>query len=132
MHPGEQSRTAWLVRLTAGSQPAKGSWLGITVAFVDDTCIFAAELWEYGGTATWVFVTLGVEDSEEIEAHTPPRTGFGSVRVSVRIGDTEWKTSVFPDSSSGSYVLPVKRAIRDKEGIDVGDVVEVHLKVLTG
>lgn len=106
-------------------------WLGITVGPVDDTYTFSAELWEYSGAAAWFFVTLSVEDSEEIEAQTPPRTGFGSVRVSVRIGETEWKTSVFPDSSAGSYVLPVKRVIREKEGIDVGDVVEVHLRVLT-
>ena len=99
---------------------------------MDDTYTFSAELWEYSGAAAWVCVTLGVEDSEEIEAQTPLRTGFGSVRASVRIGETEWKTSVFPESSSASYVLPVKRAIRDKEGLDVGDVVEVHLQVLTG
>ena len=120
------------MRLTAGSHSAKGSWLGITVGAVDHTYTFSAELWEYGGTATWVFVSLSIEDSDEIEEQAPPRTGFGSVRVSVRIGDTKWKTSLFPDSSSGSYVLPVKRAIRDKAGIDVGDVVEVHLRVLSG
>ena len=99
---------------------------------MDDTYTFSAELWEYSGAAAWVFVTLGVEDSEEIEAQTPPRTGFGSVRVLVRIGETEWKTSVFPDSASGSYVLPVKRAIREKEEIEAGDMVEVHLRVVTG
>ena len=34
-----------------------------------------------------------------------------------------WQTSVFPDNESEGFVLPVKKAVRRAEAIDVGDVV---------
>jgi hypothetical protein len=48
--------------------------------------------------------------------------------VHVRIGSSEFDTSIFP--SDDSYVLPVKRAVRDREGIDRGDPVAVELEVV--
>lgn len=59
----------------------------------------------------------------------PPR-GFGSVRVEATVGGTTWRTSVFPDSRGGSYVLPVKRAVREAEDLDDGDQVTVTLRPL--
>ncbi len=40
------------------------------------------------------------------------KPGFGSIRVTARIGETAWATSVFPDKASGGWVLPVKKAVR--------------------
>ena len=45
------------------------------------------------------------------------------------IGKTSWKTSVFPDSKSGSYVLAVKAEVRKAEKIKVGDAVPVTIVV---
>ena len=90
---------------------------------------FTAELYEWTGDAAWVFVTLPVDLAEDIRDMDLPRRGFGSVKVRVRIGATEWRTSVFPDSRSGSYVLPVKRAVRDAEGIDLGDRVDFEIDI---
>jgi len=52
----------------------------------------------------------------------------------VRVGEghrddrsSTWSTSVFPDASSGSYLLPVKAAVRRTEGIDHGDLVTARL-----
>jgi hypothetical protein len=59
----------------------------------------------------------------------PPR-GFGSVRVRATVGGTTWTTSVFPDSTRGAYVLPVKKAVRRAEGLDEGDPADVVLEVL--
>jgi hypothetical protein len=52
------------------------------------------------------------------------------VRVRAAIGATTWTTSVFPDSGSGSYVLPVNKAVRRAEGLDEGDDVQVELDLL--
>ena len=57
--------------------------------------------------------------SDEI-AETGRAGGFGSVRVEVVCGSTTWRTSVFPDSDRGCYVLPLKKAVRTAEGIEVG------------
>ena len=93
---------------------------------------FSAEVWEHDGDAAWHFLTVPGDESDEIRELAPTRRGFGSVRVAVEIGDTRWHTSVFPDATSGCYVLPVKREVREREGIDAGDVVDVALTVVTG
>ncbi|MGY6501925.1 MAG: DUF1905 domain-containing protein [Acidimicrobiales bacterium] len=91
---------------------------------------FSAELWEWTGKAAWFFVTLPVDDAEDIRELVPERRGFGSVRVDVELGSSRWRTSLFPDSASGSYVLPIKKEVRRREGIDEGDTVDVTVHVL--
>lgn len=94
---------------------------------------FDAELWRWDARRgdSWVFVSVPPEASEEIrERHHAPRRGFGSVRVRATIGGSTWTTSIFPDSARGCYVLPVKRAVRTAEDLDVGDVATVSLELI--
>lgn len=92
---------------------------------------FDAELWRWDGAAAWHFVTLPAELADDVAARTEGRRrGFGSVRVRARIGGTAWKTSIFPDTRSGSFLLPVKQEVRRREGVEDGDVVVVDLEVL--
>jgi Domain of unknown function (DUF1905) len=92
---------------------------------------FRAELWRYDGEAGWFFVSLPTELADAIRAEQGPLTrGFGAVKVSVRIGSSQWATSVFPDRARGTYLLPVKRSIRLAEGVDAGDTIPVELTVL--
>lgn len=93
---------------------------------------FEGVLWEYEGEAPWVFVTMPVEDATMIRETVPPKSGFGSIRVEVTLGETTWKTSIFPDRDSGSYVLPVKRMVREAEGVEPGDSVKVEFLVVDG
>jgi hypothetical protein len=57
-------------------------------------------------------------------------SGFGSVRVEALIGATRWTTSLFPDARRGTYLLPVKKAVRKVEGLVDGSTARVHLVVL--
>ncbi len=94
---------------------------------------FDAPLWEWSARRLdrWTFVGLPEDAADEIaERAEPVARGFGSLRVEVRIGTTTWRTSIFPSGASGTYVLPVKRAVREREGIGTGDVVHVQLTVL--
>jgi hypothetical protein len=76
---------------------------------------------------SWVFVTVPPDLSEAVRAiPRPPSPGFGSVKVNATIGGSRWSTSIFPESESRCYVLPVKRPIRTAEGVDVGDAVAVR------
>jgi len=103
---------------------------------VSRTVSFAGELflWSEG---SWHFVRLPEDAAEEVRDavddlwHAPPR-GFGSVKVRARIGETTWETSVFPEKDSGSFVLPVKKAVRDAEGVTADDLVRVELEVEPG
>ena len=97
--------------------------------------VFSAKLWLWtarkeSSAASWVFVTVPKDDSEDIRDGVERKAGFGSVKVVAQIGETRWKTSVFPDSESGCYVLPIKKAVRASEGIDTGDTAEVDIELL--
>ena len=54
---------------------------------------------------------------------------FGSLAVSVEIGRSTWSTSLFFDSNTNTYLLPLKADIRRQEHIDEGDTVTVRLAV---
>jgi hypothetical protein len=74
---------------------------------------FIEELRLYHGDGAWYFITLPVEYAEEIKYITLPlKRGFGSIKVSATIGSTTWNTSIFPDSKSKSYLLPIKKEVR--------------------
>ena len=91
---------------------------------------FAAPLWRYPAADGWHFVSLPAEVSAEITDVTAgARRGFGSVRVAARVGDTSWRTSIFPDSKAGVFLLPVKKAVRTAEHLEVGDEVRTQLQV---
>ena len=89
-----------------------------------------AELYLWKPEGSWVFATVPLDVSDEIDEIVPDRRGFGSVRVEVHVGDTTWRTSVFPDSASGCFVLPVKQSVRQAERVDVGDEIDLELTVL--
>jgi len=91
---------------------------------------FDAELWEHSGPAAWYFVSLPEEIADEIDdAYGGAAGGFGSVRVDVRIGTTAWSTSIFPDRKRGTYLLPIKKAVRVAERLSDGSPVRVDLTV---
>jgi hypothetical protein len=45
------------------------------------------------------------------------------------VGLTTWSTSLFPDTKRGTFILPMKKAVRLKEQLDEGDIVHVHLTI---
>ncbi|MCU7723365.1 DUF1905 domain-containing protein [Actinoplanes sp. KI2] len=94
---------------------------------------FESELWIWTARRddSWTFVSLPVDASDEIRDRTGgQRRGFGSVRVQARVGTTIWRTSIFPDSRTGAYVLPIKQAVRTANGLKPGDRVGVSVEVL--
>jgi hypothetical protein len=94
--------------------------------------VFDAELWIWDARRgdSWTFVSLPGDASEEIrEQAGGPRRGFGSLRVRVTVGGSTWRTSIFPDSTR-KYVLPIKRAVREAEGLDAGDVATLTVELV--
>ncbi len=91
---------------------------------------FVSKLWVWPGEkAQWRFVTVPKDISYMIRGRVKRKNGFGSIRVRTKVGKTSWDTSIFPDSKSGTYLLPVKASVRRTEGIDDGDSVSVTLVV---
>ena len=81
------------------------------------------------------WVPLTGEAAEAVAAHElmrrmelGKRRGFGSVKVTARIGGSEWQTSLFPQKSGG-WFLPIKKPVRQAEALAWGDLVEVELEL---
>ena len=93
---------------------------------------FRAELSEHspGEPGSFHFLTLPADLADDVAAEAGPREGFGSVRVEVRIGTTTWRTSLFPDSAQGTFVLPVKKSVRRDEDLEHGTSCDVTLSVV--
>ena len=109
-----------------GEEPCPVCWPGYR------TFTVKATVWLYQGEAAWHFISVPEETSETMrERFAGIARGWGSLRVEATIGQTSWKTSVFPDKKSGTYMLPVKADIRKKEGIKAGQTVQLTLEVLT-
>ncbi|GAA0233169.1 DUF1905 domain-containing protein [Cryptosporangium japonicum] len=94
---------------------------------------FDAELWiwEARRDESWTFVSLPDDAADDIRELTAGLArGFGSVRVRARIGPSTWTTSIFPDRKRGTYVLPVKRAIRAARSLEAGDTTTVEVELI--
>jgi hypothetical protein len=92
---------------------------------------FSEPIWLYSNNGTWHFVTLPKTIAKQIKTNiTGPRRGWGSVRVAVCIGDTKWKTSIFPYQEMQSFILPIKASVRKAEEITEGDRPEITITAL--
>ena len=100
---------------------------------IDLEFTFTSEVWLWQAEkAAWHFVALPVEMSEDIKAFTKHLSrGFRSVKVEARIGETRWKTSIFPSKEHRAYILPIKKSVRVAEDIGVDSNVTVDLRVPT-
>jgi uncharacterized protein DUF1905 len=97
---------------------------------VVDHYTFQAELWQYEGPEPWHFVSLPPEVSDDIRAKFGGQAaGFGSIKVEAVVGSTRWTTSLFPDKTRGTYLLPVKKAVRVAENLVDGDAATVSLLI---
>ena len=92
---------------------------------------FTAEVWEWTSRTSWFFVNVPEDQADDIEEQFGRRAaGFGSVRVDVTIGSTNWQTSIFPSTENATYVLPLKKAVRKAEGLEPGSMATVDLRVI--
>jgi hypothetical protein len=93
--------------------------------------VFESKVWVWSGTQSWFFATLPQDMSDEIKELTQGLTnGFGSVRVDARIGDTFWRTSIFPDSKIGAFMLPLKAEVRKKNNLVEGSATTIELELV--
>ncbi|MEO0870526.1 MAG: DUF1905 domain-containing protein [Pseudomonadota bacterium] len=91
--------------------------------------------WE-GDRGTYHLVTFTGAAAEDLAAHAlldrlelGRRRGFGSIKLTARIGETEWTTSVFPQKGQSEWVLLVSKTVMRAEGLAQGDRVEVELSL---
>jgi len=89
---------------------------------------FSGTIWYWHGPAPHHFVTVPAELCQDLRSISRSVTyGWGMIPAKVRIGQTEWKTSLFP--KDGGYIVPIRASVQQAEKIDVGDTVTIWLEV---
>jgi len=92
------------------------------------TIEFSGKILFWRGPAPWFFVTVPEEQSRDLKAISSFVTyGWGVIPVTIRIGKTEFQTSLFP--KDGRYLVPIKASVREAENLEEGDEVTVQLEV---
>lgn len=89
--------------------------------------------WTGGNGGVWTFVTIEGAAGEALSGtalmqrlESGQRSGFGSVKVTVRVGQSEWRTSAFPSKGEG-WIVPIKAAVRKAEDLAEGEPVHLTL-----
>jgi hypothetical protein len=92
---------------------------------------FTATVWLWKGDSAWHFISLPEQIADDIEALSQGLArGFGSVPVEVRSGSTVWRTSLFPDKKAGTYILPLKKQVRQELDCAEGSRITVSLGLI--
>jgi Domain of unknown function (DUF1905) len=106
------------------SEPCPQCWPGYRTF----TC--KAKVWLYPGKAAWHFITLPIAKAQLIRDRFEGLSrGWGSLPVTVTIGKTSWKTSIFPDKKTKSYLLPIKTDVRKQEHIEIDQVLSITVAI---
>jgi hypothetical protein len=89
---------------------------------------FHGPIWFWRGPAPWYFVTVPEKESGDLKAISGFLTyGWGCIPARVRIGETEWKTSLIPKDNR--YLVPIKASVREAENLEEGDNVTIRVEV---
>ena len=85
-------------------------------------------VWEDAGTRA-LFVRLPRDMAADIveEVKCVKKKPGKSVRVTAIVGGSSWDTAIFRDESEKTFALPLKAAVRDKELLREGQMVEVTI-----
>ncbi|MGH3471100.1 MAG: DUF1905 domain-containing protein [Nocardioidaceae bacterium] len=88
---------------------------------------FEGPVIEWRGPAPFYFVRIPQDESADIKFAAKGIEYWGQVPVVVRIGEVEFTTALFP--KDGSYLVPLKDAVRESAGIEEDQVLAVALSL---
>lgn len=92
---------------------------------------FEGTVHRWDANPAFFLVSLPKDLSDEIKEMSEGLTnGFGSLKVEAMIGATVWRTSIFPESKTGQFDLPLKAAVRKAHNLIEGSTVELQLEIL--
>jgi len=88
---------------------------------------FDSKIIFWKGPAPWFFVTMPAKQSRDLKEISGLLTyGWGVIPVHVRIGKTEFTTSLFPKDDR--YLVPIKASVRKAENLEKGDKIHIRLE----
>ena len=87
---------------------------------------FSTEVIYWRGPAPFYFAPVPDAQVKKIKDISSQLSyGWGVIPARVKIGKTEFTTSLFP--RQGGYMVPIKNVVREAEELDVDDKIVVHL-----
>lgn len=90
---------------------------------------FKGEVWLWPGIGGWHFVNLPKDLSSKIKK-SGKMYGAGFIKIRATLGKSSWTTALFPHKKSETYLLSIKKSIRNKENIYKGDTVDIKIETL--
>lgn len=87
---------------------------------------FTGTVIEWRGPAPFYFIETPAKFAPEIKAIAADKSyGWGVLHAMVTIKNLTFKTALFP--KQGTYLVPLKNAVRLPMALEVGDTVKVEL-----
>lgn len=87
-----------------------------------------AKLFKYESKGGWFFLRVDAKTGQKLREEFNTRRGWNSIPVVVTIENFHWLTSIFPDKDK-SYLLPVKKSVREKIQAKDGDLIKFQLQI---
>jgi Domain of unknown function (DUF1905) len=91
---------------------------------------FYQKVWQHAAPYGWYFVSFPKNISNEIRTTLKhEEQGWGRLKAIIKIGETQWQTSIWFDTKKDTYLLPLKKDIRKKENISLEKIISVGILV---
>jgi hypothetical protein len=92
---------------------------------------FASEVIYWRGPSPFYFLRVPEAQATAITNISKQVSyGWGVIPCDVKIGIIEFYTALFP--KDGSYLVPLKKSVREAAAIDLGERVEVNIRIRSG
>jgi hypothetical protein len=88
---------------------------------------FAEPIWYWRGPAPYHYVTVPERVRDGLREWAFISYGWGMIPVTVRLGASQWATSLWP--KDGGYIVPLRAQVRRREQVELGDTVTVGLTI---
>ena len=89
---------------------------------------FSAKTWQHSSPGGWYFVSLPAKIASEIRENLKwQEEGWGRLKATAKIGNSEWETAIWFDTRHNTYLLPLKAEIRKKEKIELNKVIKTSI-----
>lgn len=91
---------------------------------------FRSKVWQHPAPGGWYFVSLPAAVSKEIRKQFKlQEQGWGRLKITAQTGKSKWATAIWFDTRRRTYLLPLKKEIRVKEGINDSETLKMIVHI---
>lgn len=91
--------------------------------------LIKGEIWRWPGDGGWHFLTIDKKTSEKIKV-VGKSYGSGFIKTKISLGKSIWETALFPNSKEKTYMISIKKKIREQENLFEGDIVKIKVEII--